>query len=411
MADVAINADCAGNDYQHGTHSRVDTDKNTHYQFFVDADDGDLYYVKSTDGGATNGCPVSVVVGDVKGFDVWYDKWTNGDTGTNIHILYLFANGSSAHKRLNVSSDALSTAHTFPALGDNVDGPSRFVQTVSITNARGGQLEGFTGGVEVAGCGFNQSFATSTDNGDNWTSKADLSDDTGTGRIDRVMLMPGVETDTNDILALVYDDSATKWILKTYDQSGNTWSCGTDIATAIDIPLSIHRGWDATTRHSDNHTIMVIYDINTAFSDMDIIVYDITDEGTITAKTAVLSAGAFAVGASIVIDQNSDDLYVFYVDSAGSNINAVDVFYVKSTDDAGTWSCPVAYSEGTAAVFHEFFTSISIGTAGGRVGCAWSDRGSETLFFNKVNSVEIAGSVDDVAPGNLIAKLVQMGLL
>jgi len=62
------------------------------YKFFVDAP-GYCVYRKTSDGGVTWSSTTTVDAQvDCLAISVWYDKWTPGDTGTQIHIATIDAN-------------------------------------------------------------------------------------------------------------------------------------------------------------------------------------------------------------------------------------------------------------------------------------------------------------------------------
>lgn len=411
MADTTVFSDAINNEFNHGTRAVVSTSDDVVYFFYVDetsSGNNALNYAKSVDGGASFDCPVTVENSErVTGFSVWFDKWTNGDPGTNIHICWMEA-GSAAvtYRRLNTASDTLSSevGVADPGVANT---PSWFHKTLDITKARGGNLYINVAAFDPALNQHGESFEVSTDGGVSWCSGAQLSETNTASNMDRVILLPGNEADDNDIWAIYYDDSAQELSLKVYDSSCDSFS-ETSIATGIDFPLAISLSLAGAPRHSDDHIIVVAMDVNTPFSDQTLLAWDINGSGSITALTDILTNEGFAIACDVVVDQTSDDLYVFYSDG-GANINLVDVYYVKSEDGGCSWSCPVAYSESCASSYHEIWSTVSIAAHGGRIGAGFNDRANDAVLWNEPNSVTIAG---DAAPafraGNLNAKLIEV---
>lgn len=393
MADVVVFTDDVANDFQN-CHTQVTTEKDVIYQFFLDisANTQHLFYKKSINGGASFATAVGVREGagvKIVGFDVWWEKWTDGIATELIHIVYLFDTGVFQHKSLDPSDDSLTAEiglATLTALASFNADASWFGHAVSLTVTKTGRLCANAAGRNVAGAAWDENFSTSGDQGQSWTQRTALHEGTAGGNLDRAVLIYGNAADQDDIEALYYDDSALEVSLKSYDASANSWS-ETSVKLTVDMPLSITRALDASIRHSDGHMLGVVHDTNTAFSDNSIYTYDINGSGSITQKTDVRTTAGFVIGVAIMVDQQSDDVYVFFAESSTANINAVDVFYVKSSDGMTTWGTPVQVSETAAGIYHELWVTLSVGNEGGRLLPAWSDRGNERLLTSNVNSV------------------------
>ena len=87
------------------------TDEDTGYVVFTDNVLNDTWYRKTTDGGANWAAAVLVDLGSrVSGIDVWFDKWTPGDSGTLLHIWWMDSNNDTVQYRtLDTSDDSLGT--------------------------------------------------------------------------------------------------------------------------------------------------------------------------------------------------------------------------------------------------------------------------------------------------------------
>ena len=135
MADINIDA-AAINLTRRGMRSMVFVTNVIGYFFFIDGDN-DFYYTKTTNGGLTWATPVAISGADtMTTYDVWYDQWTPGDTGRNIHIWYFgtIATDDVSYKRLNTTNDSLSSLITVATLSSAVSSRGSFV---SGTKARG----------------------------------------------------------------------------------------------------------------------------------------------------------------------------------------------------------------------------------------------------------------------------------
>lgn len=401
MSDVTVDAAATalwtghGSGHSNGLRGPVWTSSSVGYLFYTD-NSPNLYYRKTTDGGATWGSAVTVASsGSVwpKCPAIWFDKWTPGDSGTKIHIAYTREVGGDkqVYRSLDTSSDSLSSEVTIStnAFADS----NGDTCTIQICKARGGNLY-----VLMAGGDFSGGYVyRSVDAGVNWTSR-----NTGYWESDNddapyMRLMPGNETDNQDMYLVFGDQSADEVSVKQYDDSANTWPTELSITTGVSL------GWlgyfvcqiGVSIRHSDNHLIIAICNgVDSATADM--LVYDLTNIGTKTAKTNVFSNSDDWGLADVVIDQNTDDIYVSWAgknDGSQTWTSSVTVYYSKSTDDGATWGTPVAYST-TARDYRWLAGGVSTpGAAAGLFAPAMWDEDTSDLFVNAGNAVTLsAGS-------------------
>ncbi len=364
------------------------------YWAFVNTSE-DLVLWKTSDGGQTWATVGTIdgQNGDLLSFGLWFDKDTPGDSGT---ILYCAYQGETTpgttrdglwYRAFNTATDAFVTGALriieFAAQGT---GRSRSARTISIVKARGGNL--YIGLASQNTTGTDLFFYRSVDGGLNWTARTDFIEDTGAGNNDFWRLQPGNYADDQDIDCLYLDVSADEVSLKTYDDSGNSWAeasidaSGYTITGGEAFPMA-----QAQIRHSDGHMIVVACNQqNNAAGDIE--VYDVNGSGSITAKTNAVT-NKVLLGLGLTLDQNTDDIYVFYCDAtAGTSL--VDIFYVKSPDGGATWESAVQLN-----VTQRQFRGVSaatIGLAGGRVMPIFYDSANADAYTNFDNSFAIFGS-------------------
>ena len=380
MADITIDDAVQSNNYGiSNQRSLVWTDKDTGYLFFVDSG-LEFHYRKTTDAGATWGTEVTIEAASTIKFVVWYDKWTKNDTGDVIHIAFLnLTENDIIYNSFSTSDDILDGAVTV------FDGASATPVTtwaggcISIVKSVGGNI--YVGGwIDTDGeNGFwkaTQSPATS------FASRTTVADG---NEVDRIMFLPGNEADTNDIWCIYQDISADELTLKVYDDTANSWSESAKIDDIIDGSLIFQ--FDCVSRHSDDHSILVMWnEVRSATGDL--AVWDFTDSSTFTAKTDVVSNSNIFEVCGLMIDQNTNDLYVGYNDA----VTTGNIVYQKSTDGGGTWGGETAMSV-TGDDHRLVIGGTSVGTDGGRWMPVWFNDDLNDLLTNADNSIEILKAV------------------
>ena len=386
MADVAVEtAASASSELFNRRIGPIWTDEDTGYVVFIDSS-SDVRYRKTTDGGASWAASVLIDATTTGALDVWFDKWTPGDSGTVIHIWWQEAATHLIHYRsLDTSGDSLGTDVTVFTGVSFLAGAGRGVQAISGTKAVGGNLYVQFWGDPAGERGFYRS----VDSGANWTSRTDGADGNA---VDEVLCLPDDDSaDNQDIVMIYWDRSANEISIKKYDDSGNSWG-ETSISGSMMGAVNVMQ-MSAVVRHSDGHIIVAAWserDVATA----DLRVWDITlATPTITAKTDVVTDSDDCVGAALFIDQNNDDLYCAYLgneDGSETWEATLTAFYKKSDDGAGTWGAQTAYQEGAADDERYIDAGHSTpGSAAGRFEPVWFNDDLADLFVNKVNSVEI----------------------
>lgn len=330
MADVSIDS-TGGSATSRGYRSFVWISAFVGYYFFVDAD-GAFKYRKTGDGGLTWGILVTIASPTTHvAFDVWYDQWTPGNTGTLIHCWYFDTTNSDVfYRSLDTASDTLGT-QTVAFNGASATAVAS--SNVSGARMRGGNLYvawNIDGGTEVG-------TARSIDVGANWVSRNSIME-AGT---DFALLFPGGESDNQDAWAIYWDVSANAITLKTFDDSANSVSESSSI-NAMNLALADGTSqfpFSGSIRASDNHLIYVVTNAPDNAAN-DLLVFDINGASSIVAKTDIVTNIANVGYPTIQID-NSGVIRVVYngkrdgTQTLGTNSM---IYYVTSNDGGTTWS-------------------------------------------------------------------------
>lgn len=374
MANVTIDA-AAVLATCRGMRSVVWTTPDIGYIFFID-DDSDFKYKKSTNGGSSWGSAVTIFTGTAEAFDVWFDKWTPGDTGTIIHTWYIDSAVDDVwYRQLDTNGDSLGTQRQVLAITSAVGGVGCFV---TGAKARGGNLLCMFD----TDAGAEHGTYRSTDSGTTWGVRTNMMEAT----VDRAMMFPGNEADNQDMWAIFLDASADAITLKVHDDSANTNSESTTIATVADSATDGNgqQPWGAAMRHTDNHLILALCtELDTATGDFR--VFDINGTGSITEKTAIATNIDDIYYPSVFVD-DAANIYVAYIGKRdGSEVlgTTAGVYYTRSTDGGANWtSGDTAYSTGTAD-----WRQTWCAPNGPRFSVVWRDTSSQELLTNFDNSL------------------------
>ena len=330
-----------------------DRDNLVGYQFQDEESPNFLTVKKTIDGGATFAASIASGGAGAAYMAVWPDWWTPGGTGTLIHIAA--GNGPSVnYYEFDTSDDTWRDT----GIGAGLSGPvgsqsdhAMRTMTLSITKAIGGEVyicanaRNDTENLQ----GSDMSSASSP-----YTSFASLADpydsQTDAETTDAIGLLPGAETDQDDIVGVYRDLSTDILYLRKYDKSGDTWtSPGTTIFTGIaaaDNDQVMTYGY--TIRHSDNHVLVAALTSTGASAVNDILTADIdTVTPTVTAKTDVLTNAPNLFDVCVMIDKNSSDIYVGYIggDAGDTFATALGIRYKVSKDGMTTWESAVTLSD------------------------------------------------------------------
>lgn len=388
MADVSIDGSIATTT-AHYLRTMVFTTASIGYRFYTDGDDT-FVYSKTTDGGATWGAAVQITTISVNIIcDVWYDKWTPGDTGNIIHCVACNTTLDDVqYCILDTSDDSQPAGATIFA---GLSAVASNGTSASITKSRSGYLYccyNIDGGTEFG-------FKRSTDGGGTWS--ADLGGSFNEGSTDHFWLYPATGTgDDNDIWAVYHDSSALAATMKMWDSSAAaqvesstvhaTATPGSDVSN-YQYPSS------GSVRHSDGALFCVGFNEARDSATGDLVTFEVTavNSGSltgITSKTNITTNIDDIWNPSVFINQANGNIYVAYNGKRdGSEVIALTtkVYYTLSTDGGTSWSAgDTAYMEGAAGVVVQTWAPLM----GARFYVSW--RVGTTLLGNFVNSIAFA---------------------
>jgi hypothetical protein len=385
MADVSIDAAILA-DTARGLRSVVFTTASIGYFFYIDST-GTFVYSKTTDGGATWGAAVAISAQTTDiAFDVWFDKWTPGDSGTLIHT-WCFDTGVDdlRYRTLDTATDTLGTLRVVNAAASALAGRSAFISGTKCASGRLYCAANIDGGTE-------DFLFTSNDAGVTWGTNLSTTFHVGT---DQCLLFPAMNAGSNDDIVAIFQNSAGNILqLKTWIFRDAGPSAGGTMNTLVinTTDLTGQNLFSASIRHSDGHIIVVsCSERDSATGDMQVYDCNVTYSGgpifTSTAKTAITTNIDDCYYPAVFIDQNTNDIYVAYQGKRdGSEVlgTTTKTYYTKSTDGGTTWSAgDTAYQEGATSANFQTWAPISgpLFYVGWRVGT--------TLVGNKVNAVNV----------------------
>jgi hypothetical protein len=366
------------------------------YQFSI-ASTGQFVWQKTTNGGVSWGSglqPDSLGATTAIAFDVWFDQWTPGDTGTLIHLWWFNSTADDVYYRTidTGNSDALGTLRVVFAGATAVAGRGAFVSGTKTGS-------GYLYCAYDIDAGAERGFHRSTDGGTTWS--ANLSTTFVEATLDEVLLFPAMNTgDLNDCLAIYYDVSVFTLTMKLWDSSGAVAGESGTILNNLNhntTDLVAQFNYAASIRHSDGKLFLVAdnsYDVATA----DRVCWELDCTGpaafTITPKTNITTNIANTYYPQVFIDQTTGDIYVPY-NGARTGLEALPtatkVYYTKSTDGGTTWTAgDTAYMEGAAAAVVQVWTPLM----GPRFYVTW--RTGTSLLGNAVNSLTFGGGAPQI---------------
>lgn len=355
------------------------------YVFYINGS-SDLIVTKTTDGGAIWTDVVSVDNnGAVEMFDIWFDQWSVNDTGNIVHIVYTESNlDDLIYNTFDTTDDSVGSGVQIMSTTIISSDGNWGDHDLSIIKARGENL--YVGLMDLNDCGVWKSI----NNGASWSSVANIDESCV---VDRIRFQPGAEADANDFVSLYQDVSTNQITLKTYDQSGDSWSESSVITEVAETTL--YSQWSTATRHSDNHTLLAVWNLLDSASG-DLLFFDIESASSITQKTDINTDTDDSFQVGILINQQNDDIYIAYLGkSDGSEVlgTTVNAYYKKSSNGGTSWGSETLLSE-TYDDLRLIAGGTSINNNGGKWMPIWFNDDLNDLNANYGNSINVSASED-----------------
>lgn len=324
----------------------VVVDDDEYYSFFAVSDAGsfDCAMTSSTDGRTTwapfRNLRGGAVANTCRGTpNVWYDKWTPGDSGSKIHLLS-FDTNNLWYVEVDTATGAASDPEDISTAIDN-GSYGNTNQASTLTKGTDGDL-----------------YATITDNDSNTilkcsancTSAANWSDagqviSVVNGGNHKVRLMPLAG---GDIMLIHHDYTNDQLLSYIYDDSEGTWGNTTTIYSNVQaLAWSAHDNSQGAmlnaTLDRDTNNIYVGFNVQDGTETT----HDAGDElwtafysggtwSTSTAKVVDGSDGSGVRSVHMTYDEANDEVYVFF--SHGTDQTALNYYYKKSSDNMTSWT-------------------------------------------------------------------------
>jgi hypothetical protein len=329
------------------------------YDFFID-NGQDVNYGFSTDGGATWTAGTDIVTGTHFAVGVWYDRWTPGDTGNDIHIAYLDSKpsqgpNSGGNEIYYVALDTLTNTIGTPvgtvSTNNQTDGfnyPENTLTVgndISITKGTDGDLyvgtvslnDAYTGTSPIRKCPAPLDCTVDT----NWTQAASISNphlqpwsSTQDGD-DALMLLP-LDDGTNDIMLVSHDIGLNGLNYTIYDDSSPSWDLWAQIDTNIFESSAWQHTHSAMVDPNSGNLYLTTVNNTGVLNSGEILAYKYTTSWSSLTDPFAADSTSEIFDAQIGIDTITDDLYVAFSKSTTGEANQ-DVFVKVSTDDGTSW--------------------------------------------------------------------------
>lgn len=375
----------------------------------IDFADGCEYF-KTTDAGVTWSDPVTIFIpslaaGDTEGIDVWWDKWTPGNTGAIIHIVIVTNTVSTSSRlgkyfTLNTVNDALTEVN------DNIRSAtmtgSAQGRPAAITQTEDGTL--YTIMPLDLSAAFAHELWRSTDSGLTWSKTTEV---TGIQRL-RYVIYPTASADDKDVLIIFWsvagDDAV---ITHAWDDSASAFTTA-ELGTTGDFvrpELGFGNIWSSTFRQSDKTTLVAIHE-DVIHGSHDLRFFTVIWNGTILTvaeKTKVFTAQTHGPAVAITLNNNNNHIYVAY--SEGT-LGSVVITMVKSIDGGTTWGAATQMSDDDTTYRSVWMAPQIVGPGRIHPLFAKDATGTDTLQFQFLANTFI---LTRKAVGNIISRAMVAG--
>ena len=259
---------------------------------------------------------------------MWYDRWTPGNTGNIIHIVYIDTGSDDVwYDTFDTSTDTNGTEVAMDTTSRNV---MTNADNSTISRGTDGDLYiGFCNGSTAASCNVKKCTDTCTTAG-NWTG-------TGTSPLDAandyIRLFPLAN---GNMMIIRHDISADDIQSRTYTDSTNSWAGSWN---NIDINAAENTTYPETlvgVVDINTNDIYLAYGASVAVANQADIRTAVYDGSTWATKTDVVTDVNTMISLDIGYDLYNDRVFVAYIQgTAGSNTT---VYYKNSSDGMTSWS-------------------------------------------------------------------------
>jgi hypothetical protein len=321
------------------------------YKFFRDQPSaGPCVYRKTTDGGDTWGSAVTVdSKTDCGNVVVWYDRWTPGDGGTDIHIATMNTGTAIDHvwyNRLDTTTDTLLLGAT-PV---NTSTSSGQVATLALGTNLPTITKGTDGVVYIAISDASDSFIVSCSASCNTTTSWQ---EVGTSPLPLLnewnILMPLAGGN----ILLINRQIGSPQTIRSQVWNGTAWS-GTWSTVDTAVPNTTYDPGMAATIDHDTGEVFLAYaadndNFTTADHDIRTAKY-VSGSWSLTTDVFTNSAGRGLHSVAISLDQNTKNVYVAYaIRSTIGTATTANIHWATSTSAMSSWGAEQGPVNSTSA--------------------------------------------------------------
>jgi hypothetical protein len=388
-AQVTIDADARtlGTSHLQSGSQTVFIDDQTGYKFFRDWG-GYCVYRKTSNGGTSWSATTTVdAQTDCIGITVWYDRWTPGDTGTNIHIVTMDTSVDDLfYNRLDTNGDTLlmgtgprdmstNSGNSLATLAEGVSGNRHSVTkgtdgTIYTTVADGTDSY-------IVECSASCNLATGwTETGA--TTTLDLAND-----YSLLAPLPG-----GDIMLVNRDVSLEDIRYRIWNNT--TWSAWTAIDANATDNTTYYVGMALAVSSTTPGNLYLAYIARNAALGTDDQVRGANYNGGVWATTTdiLTTTTRGLTNVAVALDAANDDVYVAYTGrTTAATANTGNVYWKMATSSMKNWSTEVGPINTGAADYYGVDLNIA------------SDQRIFASWFNVATADILGDTIADVFPG------------
>lgn len=354
--------------------------------FFIDDTTQRVRYCRTGNGGSTWNAPQNLWTETCVALDVWADWQTPGDSGVRVHVAAIERTSNRLlYAYYDMDTYSMGGSTVIYQVPDIVHATiSRQYNQVSITKTRSGK---FAIAAHITDDDYDDYFLYYTSpTGVTWTSRNTPWEDDNTNIL---QLFPGNETDPDDIWCLFWDNYDDEISLKTWDNSGLSWSEQV-IATSM---VLYYLGFQMSghIRQCDGHLLVSAYN-KMSGTGINLLTWEVNGASSIVQKSNILTDQDDAWQISLFIDQTNNDAYAVY--TRGTKYGWMLAYYKKSTDNMATWGSEQTLMENDATDLGFVGAGALKSNWGGKFMPVWHVEDSpESVWYNYDNSISITGKM------------------